>query len=49
MKILQPPPGDWSDLQPRIVFEEVEPVSGPIDIDDNFSFFPMDDEEEEDY
>jgi len=46
---LQPPPGDWSDLQPRIMFEEVEQVSEPIDIDDNFSFFPMEDGEDEDY
>ena len=45
---LQPPPGDWSDLQPRIVFEEVEQVSEPIDIDDNFSFFPMEEGEDED-
>lgn len=46
---LQPPPGDWSDLQSRIVFEEVERVAQPVDIDDNFSFFPMDEEDEEDY
>jgi hypothetical protein len=46
---LQPPPGDWSDLQSRIVFEEVQQVSAPVDIDDNFSFFPMDEEDEEDY
>lgn len=44
---LQPPPGDWSDLRPRIMFEEVELVPEPLDIDDNFSFFPMDDEEGE--
>lgn len=46
---LLPPPGDWSDLQPRIVFEEVEQVAEPLDIDDNFSFFPMQEEDEEDY
>lgn len=44
---LQPPPG-YDGYQPRLVFEEVEQVAEPIDIDDNFSFFPMD-EEEEDY
>jgi len=46
---LQPPPGDWDDLQPRIVFEEVEQVAEPLDINDGFSFFPMDEEDEEDY
>jgi len=46
---LQPPPGDWSDLQPQIVFEEVEQVAGPVDIDENFSFFPMEEGEGEDY
>ncbi len=46
---LQPPPGDWSDLQSRIVFEEVEQVAAPLDIDDNFSFFPMDEEDEDDF
>ena len=45
---LQPPPGDWSDVQSSIVFEEVEQVAEPVDIDDNFSFFPME-EDEEDY
>lgn len=44
---LQPPPG-YDEYQPRLVFEEVEQVAEPIDIDDNFSFFPME-EEEEDY
>lgn len=44
---LQPPPGDWSDLQPRLVFEEVEQVAEPVDIDDNFSFFPMEEEDED--
>ena len=42
---LETPPG-WDDIQPRIVFEEVEQVAAPIDINDGFSFFPMDDEEE---
>jgi hypothetical protein len=47
---LQPPPGDWSDIQPRIMFEEVQQVAEPVDIDDNFSFFPMDeDPDAEDY
>lgn len=47
---LQPPPGDWSDIQPRIMFEEVTQVAEPVDIDDNFSFFPMeDDPDAEDY
>ena len=46
---LQPPPGDWSDLQPRIMFEEVQQVAEPVDIDDNFSFFPMSEDDEEDY
>lgn len=38
---LQPPPG-YEDYQPSIMFEEVEQVAAPMDIDDNFSFFPMD-------
>src|SRR5690606_30146811 len=46
---LQPPPGDWDDLQPRIVFEEVEQVAEPLDINDGVSFFSMDEEDEEDY
>jgi len=46
---LKPPPGDWSDLESRIVFEEVEQVAQPLDIVNNFSFFPMDEEDEEDY
>lgn len=46
---LQPPPGDWDDLQPRIVFEEVEQVTEPLDINDGFNFFPMQEEDEEDY
>jgi hypothetical protein len=45
---LQPPPG-YDEYQPRIVFEEVEQVAEPLDIDDNFSFFPMDEADEEDY
>jgi len=44
---LETPPG-YEDYQPRIVFEEVEQVAAPVDIDNNFSFFPMD-EDEEDY
>jgi hypothetical protein len=42
---LQPPPG-YEDIQPRLVFEEVEQVAEPIDIDDNFSFFPMEEDED---
>ena len=42
---LEPPPG-YDDLQPRLVFEEVEQVAAPVDIDGNFSFFPMDEDEE---
>jgi hypothetical protein len=45
---LQPPPG-YDEYRPRIVFEEVEQVSEPLDIDDNFSFFPMHEADEEDY
>jgi len=46
---LEAPPGyeDYED-QASIRFEEVEQVAAPIDIDDNFSFFPME-EDEEDY
>lgn len=29
------------DIQPRIYFEEVEHVAGPLDVNDGFSFFPM--------
>lgn len=43
---LQPPPG-YEDYQPRIVFEEVTQVLEPVDIDDNFSFFPMEEDEED--
>jgi hypothetical protein len=42
---LEAPPG-YEDYQPRLVFEEVEQVAAPIDIDDNFSFFPMEEENE---
>ncbi|MEZ6023730.1 MAG: hypothetical protein R3C16_10045 [Hyphomonadaceae bacterium] len=46
---LEPPPG-WDDVQPRIMIEEVEQVAEPVDIDGNFSFFPMeDDPDAEDY
>lgn len=46
---LETPPG-WDDIQPRIMIEEVEQVAAPIDIDGNFSFFPMDeDPDAEDY
>jgi hypothetical protein len=45
---LQPPPG-YDEYQPRIVFEEAEQVAEPLDIDDNFSFFPMDEADEEDH
>jgi hypothetical protein len=46
---LETPPGyeEYED-QASIRFEEVEQVAQPIDIDDNFSFFPME-EDEEDY
>jgi hypothetical protein len=43
---LETPPG-YDDIQPRIYFEEVEEVAAPIDINDGFSFFPMEDEEED--
>jgi hypothetical protein len=42
---LETPPG-WDDIEPRIVFEEVAEVAAPIDINDGFSFFPMEDEED---
>jgi hypothetical protein len=44
---LRPPPG-YEEYQPRLVFEEVEQVAAPMDINDGFSFFPMDEDEEED-
>lgn len=43
---LETPPG-WDDVEPRIYFEEVEEVAAPIDINDGFSFFPMEDEEDD--
>ena len=43
---LQPPPG-YEDYRPRIVFEEVEQVAEPFDINDGFMFFPMDEEDED--
>jgi hypothetical protein len=43
---LETPPG-YDDYQPRIVFEEVEQVAEPLDINDGFSFFPMDEEDED--
>jgi hypothetical protein len=42
---LETPPG-YEDMQPRIVFEEVEQVAAPMDINDGFSFFPMEEEED---
>jgi hypothetical protein len=43
---LQPPPG-YEEYQPRLVFEEVEHVAEPLDINDGFSFFPMDEDDED--
>ena len=43
---LQPPPG-YEEYQPRIVFEEVEQVAEPLDINDGFMFFPMHEEDED--
>lgn len=43
---LQPPPG-YEDFQPRLVFEEVEQVAEPLEINDGFMFFPMDEEDED--
>jgi hypothetical protein len=43
---LETPPG-YEDFQPRIVFEEVEQVAEPLDINDGFHFFPMDEEGED--
>ncbi len=40
-------PAGYDDLQPRIMIEEVEQVAAPVDIDDNFSFFPMEEEDED--
>jgi hypothetical protein len=42
---LQPPPG-YDEYQPQLVFEEVERVAEPVDINDGFSFFPMEEDEE---
>ena len=43
---LQPPPG-YEEYQPRTVFEEVEQVAEPLDINDGFMFFPMHEEDED--
>jgi len=43
---LEAPPG-YEDLQPRIVFEEVEQVAEPVDINDGFNFFPMEEDDDE--
>ncbi|MGH6949313.1 MAG: hypothetical protein ACREH4_00415 [Vitreimonas sp.] len=43
---LETPPG-WEDVEGRIFFEEVEEVAVPIDINDGFSFFPMEGEEDD--
>jgi hypothetical protein len=45
---LETPPG-YEDIeeQASIRFEEVEQVAAPIDIDDNFSFFPMEEDDED--
>jgi hypothetical protein len=40
-------PTGYDDFQSRIIIEEVEQVAAPIDIDDNFSFFPMEEDEED--
>jgi len=40
-------PAGYDDYQPRIVFEEVEQVAEPLDINDGFSFFPMEDGDED--
>lgn len=45
---LEPPPGyDDLDERPSIRFEEVDQVAEPLDINDGFSFFPMEEEDEE--
>ncbi len=45
---LQTPPGyEEYEENASLRFEEVEQVAQPIDIDDNFSFFPMEEDEEE--
>lgn len=43
---LETPPG-YEDTQASISFEEVEQVAAPIDINDGFSFFPMEGEEDD--
>jgi hypothetical protein len=43
---LEPPPG-YDDIQPRIFFEEVEEVAAPVDINEGFHFFPMENDEED--
>lgn len=43
---LEPPPG-YDDIQSRIMCEEVEEVAEPIDANDGFMFFPMDEGEED--
>lgn len=43
---LETPPG-YEDIQPRIMIEECELVAAPVDIDNNFSFFPMEEDEDE--
>src|SRR5690606_29399107 len=45
---LETPPGyeEYED-QASVRFEEAEQVAEPIDIDENFSFFPMEEDEEE--
>ncbi len=40
-------PRGYEEYQPRLVFEEVEQVAEPIDINDGFSFFPMDEGDED--
>jgi hypothetical protein len=45
---LETPPGyEDPEQQASIRFEEVEQVAQPIDINDGFSFFPMEEGEEE--
>jgi hypothetical protein len=43
---LETPPG-YDDIQPRIMFEEVEQVAAPVDINDGFSFFPMEEDDDD--
>lgn len=45
---LEAPPGyDDLGVRPSIRFEEVDQVAAPLDINDGFSFFPMEEEDEE--